>query len=75
MNIWVKSLIVVCESSIVISGLCGCHIQIIEGADGSIHWESIAGLEQAKRTVQEVIVWPMMNPKLFTGARAPPKVR
>lgn len=51
----------------------GCS-QIIEGAAGNIHWDSIAGLELAKETIKEVVVWPMINPKLFTGSRAPPKV-
>ncbi len=39
----------------------------------SVDWDSIAGLEHAKGAVQELAVWPMMNPELFVGARAVPK--
>ena len=39
----------------------------------SVDWESIAGLEHPKAAVQELAVWPMMNPELFVGARAVPK--
>eukprot|EP00891_Asterochloris_glomerata_P000599 jgi/Astpho2/599/e_gw1.00013.73.1_t len=38
-----------------------------------VSWEDIAGQDDAKRLVQELVVWPMLNPHLFTGARAPPK--
>jgi len=38
-----------------------------------VDWDSIAGLEHAKAAVQELAVWPMMNPELFVGARAVPK--
>ncbi len=34
-----------------------------------ISWDDIAGLEHAKELVQELVVWPMLNPHLFTGAR------
>ncbi|KAL6764798.1 P-loop containing nucleoside triphosphate hydrolase protein [Haematococcus lacustris] len=39
----------------------------------AVQWADIAGLEVAKKRLQEIIVWPMLNPHLFTGARAPPK--
>mmetsp|Transcript_14478 Transcript_14478/g.39206 ORF Transcript_14478/g.39206 Transcript_14478/m.39206 type:complete len:493 (-) Transcript_14478:596-2074(-) len=39
----------------------------------STGWDDIAGLENAKKLVHEIIVWPMQNPQLFKGARAPPK--
>lgn len=38
-----------------------------------VDWDSIAGLEHPKAAVQELAVWPMMNPELFVGARAVPK--
>ena len=40
---------------------------------GEVTWEDIAGQEAAKKLIQEVVVWPMLNPHIFRGARAPPK--
>ncbi|KAL3148591.1 hypothetical protein ABBQ38_014021 [Trebouxia sp. C0009 RCD-2024] len=40
---------------------------------GHVQWDDIAGQDQAKRLVQELVVWPMLNPHLFKGARAPAK--
>lgn len=39
----------------------------------SITWEDIAGLEFAKKTINEIIIWPMLRPDIFTGMRAPPR--
>ncbi len=39
-----------------------------------VTWNDIAGLEFAKKTINEVIVWPMLRPDIFTGIRAPPRV-
>jgi len=41
--------------------------------DGShgVRWDDIAGQEEAKSLVQELVVWPLLNPGLFTGARRP----
>ncbi|EGD80238.1 mosaic virus helicase domain binding protein [Salpingoeca rosetta] len=39
----------------------------------NIAWDDIAGLEEAKRAIQEMVVWPMMRPDLFKGLRAMPK--
>jgi len=36
-------------------------------------WEDIAGLEFAKKTIKEIVVWPMLRPDIFTGLRGPPK--
>lgn len=47
--------------------------EIVESA-ASVKWEDIAGLSSAKSAVHESIVWPMLNPTIFTGIRAPPKV-
>eukprot|EP00775_Hariotina_reticulata_P005200 gene5200-5438_t len=52
-------------------------------ASGGVSWDDIAGkvlqkttsprLETAKHLIKEIVVWPMLNPKIFTGPRAPPK--
>ena len=36
-------------------------------------WDDIAGLEFVKKTVKEVVVFPLLRPDIFTGLRAPPK--
>ncbi|EHB03950.1 Fidgetin-like protein 1 [Heterocephalus glaber] len=38
-----------------------------------VHWGDIAGVEFAKTTIKEIVVWPMMRPDIFTGLRGPPK--
>jgi SpoVK/Ycf46/Vps4 family AAA+-type ATPase len=38
-----------------------------------VHWDDIAGVEFAKTTIKEIVVWPMMRPDIFTGLRGPPK--
>ncbi|XVF82188.1 hypothetical protein PTKIN_Ptkin16aG0025000 [Pterospermum kingtungense] len=40
--------------------------QIIE-QDAMVKWDDIAGLELAKNCVQETVLWPLLNPKLFQG--------
>ncbi|KAJ3059595.1 Fidgetin-like protein 1, partial [Podochytrium sp. JEL0797] len=44
---------------------------VVGGKD--VTWDDIAGLEHAKKTIQEVVVWPMCRPDIFHGIRAPPK--
>ena len=39
----------------------------------NVHWDDIAGLEFAKKTIKEIIIWPMLKPELFNGIRSPPK--
>jgi fidgetin-like protein 1 len=39
----------------------------------NITWESIAGLEHAKNSIKEIVVWPMLRPDIFKGLRGPPK--
>ena len=39
----------------------------------SIRWTDIAGLDFAKKCVQEAVVWPMLRPDIFCGLRGPPK--
>ncbi|KAJ3616223.1 hypothetical protein Zmor_011986 [Zophobas morio] len=38
-----------------------------------VTWDDIAGLEFAKKTIQEIVVWPMLKPDIFCGLRSPPK--
>nr|XP_015212777.1 PREDICTED: fidgetin-like protein 1 [Lepisosteus oculatus]XP_015212778.1 PREDICTED: fidgetin-like protein 1 [Lepisosteus oculatus] len=38
-----------------------------------ISWDDIAGLDFAKTTIKEIVVWPMLRPDIFTGLRGPPK--
>ncbi len=46
--------------------------EMLEKSPG-VTWEMIAGLSDAKQTLQEVIVLPSLRPDLFKGLRAPPK--
>jgi SpoVK/Ycf46/Vps4 family AAA+-type ATPase len=39
-----------------------------------IKWDDIAGLEFVKKTIVEIVIWPMLRPDIFTGLRGPPKV-
>ncbi|KAH9490010.1 Fidgetin-like protein 1 [Bulinus truncatus] len=38
-----------------------------------VTWSDIAGLSFAKKTIKEIVVWPMLRPDLFVGLRGPPK--
>lgn len=38
-----------------------------------IGWNDIAGLELAKKNINEIIIWPMLRPDIFRGLRAPPR--
>ena len=40
----------------------------------NVKWDEIAGLEFAKKTIKEIIIWPLLRPELFGGIRRPPKV-
>lgn len=44
--------------------------EILDGRS-SVQWDDIAGQDQAKRLVQELVVWPMLNPHLFKASRLP----
>ena len=39
-----------------------------------VKWDDIAGLEFAKSTINEIIIWPLLRPDIFKGIRAPPRV-
>lgn len=60
--------------------LKGCDPVLIERIENEIidrgqptTFDDIAGLEFAKKTIIELIVWPMKNPQLFQGLRALPR--
>lgn len=38
--------------------------EIVDNKMG-VTWDTIAGLEFAKKTINEIIVFPMQNPELF----------
>lgn len=37
----------------------------------NIRWDDIAGLEQAKKSLQEAVIYPIKFPHLFVGMRTP----
>ncbi|XP_037025108.1 fidgetin-like protein 1 [Bradysia coprophila] len=39
----------------------------------NVDWDDIAGLEYAKRTIQEAVIYPLLRPDIFNGLRGPPK--
>jgi hypothetical protein len=50
-------------------------IQMVENdmleVNPNVHWDDIAGLEQAKGLIQEAVVLPMIVPNYFQGIRRP----
>uniref|UniRef100_A0A060SZC0 ARAD1C03938p n=1 Tax=Blastobotrys adeninivorans TaxID=409370 RepID=A0A060SZC0_BLAAD len=42
---------------------------VIKGDE--VHWDDIAGLEQAKASLKETVVYPFLRPDLFSGLREP----
>lgn len=39
----------------------------------NVAWDDIIGLENAKKSIMEIVVWPMLRPDLFSGIRGPCK--
>ncbi|VFQ97524.1 unnamed protein product [Cuscuta campestris] len=39
--------------------------------DPNVRWNDIAGLEHAKKVVNEMVIYPLMRPDLFSGCRSP----
>jgi SpoVK/Ycf46/Vps4 family AAA+-type ATPase len=37
----------------------------------NVHWEDVAGLEQAKEALKEAVILPIKFPHLFQGKRKP----
>lgn len=48
-------------------------MEILDSKGAGTEWSDIAGLQHAKDSVEEAIVWPLLNPDLFTGLRDPPR--
>jgi SpoVK/Ycf46/Vps4 family AAA+-type ATPase len=46
--------------------------EMLDSSPG-IRWSDIIGLEFAKRTIQEAVIYPYLRPDIFRGLRAPPK--
>ncbi|QPG73843.1 hypothetical protein FOA43_001158 [Brettanomyces nanus] len=44
--------------------------EIVVNGD-EVHWEDIAGLEEAKKSLKETVVYPFLRPDLFSGLREP----
>lgn len=38
----------------------------------NVRWADISGLEFVKKTVQEIVMWPLLRPDIFSGLRSPP---
>jgi fidgetin-like protein 1 len=50
-------------------------MEILDGGAGAkqVSWDDIAGLQHAKASVEEAIIWPLRRPDLFVGLRDPPR--
>eukprot|EP01119_Soliformovum_irregulare_P000043 TRINITY_DN10035_c0_g1_i2.p1 TRINITY_DN10035_c0_g1~~TRINITY_DN10035_c0_g1_i2.p1 ORF type:complete len:555 (-),score=141.32 TRINITY_DN10035_c0_g1_i2:219-1862(-) len=46
--------------------------EIVDHSPG-ISWSDIAGLEDCKQVLQEMVIYPSLRPDIFTGLRSPPK--
>lgn len=46
--------------------------EILEG-NVELTWDDIVGLKDVKKAINEIVLWPMMRPDIFTGLRGPPK--
>jgi SpoVK/Ycf46/Vps4 family AAA+-type ATPase len=42
---------------------------LILADNNKIQWDDIAGLDHAKQSIKEMVIWPMKRPDLFTGIR------
>jgi AAA+ superfamily predicted ATPase len=50
-----------------------CSEVVDPPGNAGVRWDDIAGLATVKALVKEIVVWPMLNPSIFKGARAPPR--
>lgn len=39
----------------------------------NIQWDDVVGLDDVKKNINEIVLWPMQRPDIFTGLRGPPK--
>ncbi|KAK7235630.1 AAA-domain containing ATPase [Aureococcus anophagefferens] len=60
--------------------LKGCDPELVKRIEREIMhsgamttFDDVAGLQDAKRSIMEMVIWPMQRPELFTGLRAVPK--
>ena len=60
--------------------LKGCDPELVKRIEqevidcgAAVTFDDVAGLADAKRSIQEMVIWPMQRPELFTGLRAVPK--
>jgi len=46
-------------------------LENVSKPNSKVKFDSISGLNTAKQALQEIVIWPLMNPNLFTGLRQP----
>lgn len=48
-----------------------CYIQVVQTNDGSIKWDDVKGLNEAKEVLKECIIYPVKYPHLFNSIITP----
>ena len=62
-----------CTSTLLRSG-SHCAARDLHISNPGVEWDDIAGLEDAKRVLQENVILPLLMPDYFQGIRRPVKV-